>query len=364
MNVGSQTVPGSAVKHGLHIHPPLNFVHDGWPRTHGACTQASWRRMFGSTKTSPLSLVRMATATVALAGCGGAIQKKGGRLRTLRRVMYSSLSDDSESEVPDTPAALLETRRKRRWDKLKESLDWTRYHLNIAVVEAAGEADVRISAGLFERIARFNACAGALPVNVTTTCADGDAVKELRPDILEQLSLGGQWEDCEVEVFDETSLNLYDVLVCLDAGAAEHVEAVLEEAKITPRPPHIVDLSDYGAYLQFRRPESPMKAWVPDYRAVLDPTYDERQAAAEPPCDDALAVWHCMPEDLARLVQPRYEALAAGLSRPNEGVELCDGHIDDDSIAYLAFHLSGLVRFLMDSYPLDLKGGPGYDGPP
>jgi len=273
--------------------------------------------------------------------------------------MYSETSaqEEPDSGVPDTPHALLETRRKRRWEKFKDSLDWTRYHLDVVVVSADGHPDVRLAAGLFERVARFNGCAGALPVNVST-CLDCGSVEELGLRTVEQLRLGGQWSSCDVEVFDETSRNYYDVLVCLDSGASEEVDKILDAARIAPRPPHIIDLSDYGAYLPLRRPESPMKAWVPDYRAILDPTYDERQAAASPPCDDALSIWHCMPEDLARIVQPRYESLASGLGYSDQD-EPYDGRGNDATLAHLAFHMSGLVRFLMDSYPLDLRGGPG-----
>jgi len=284
-------------------------------------------------------------------------RKFAQRRRTDRNVMYTSETIGMEDPgVPDTPHALLETRRETRWRNLKDSLDWTRYHLNVVVVSADNAPDVRLAAGIFERVARFNGCAGALPVFVTT-CLDGTAVPELGLRTVEQLCLGRQWSDCDVEVFDETSRNYYDVLVCLDSGAAERVEQILEASGIMPKPPHIIDLSDYGAYLQLRRPESPMYAWVPDYRAKFDPTFDERQAAARPPCDDALAIWHCMPEDLARIVQPRFEDLSRGLGCLDEA----NG---DDALAHLAFHMSGLVRFLMDSYPLDLQGGPGYDGPP
>ncbi|OLP94850.1 hypothetical protein AK812_SmicGene23075 [Symbiodinium microadriaticum] len=94
-----------------------------------------------------------------------------------------------------------------------------------------------------------------------------------------------------------------------------------------------------------------MKAWVPDWRQVIDPQYDERQEAAAAPKDDALGVWLTVPEDLARLVQPRYERVRQSLSA--DEAKLANGLFGgDDDAAVLTYHVAGLVRFLMDSYPL------------
>jgi len=157
-------------------------------------------------------------------------------------------------------------------------------------------------------------------------------------------------------------MNWMLVIACLDGEARAALEAKTRAADSGELPAHVVDLGDFGAYLELRRTESPIKAWVPDWREKVDPDYDRRQEAAQAPRDDALAVWYSMPEDLARLVQPRY-AKVAGTWAADEwrsGGAPCGG---DDDAATLAFHVSGLVRFLMDSYPLDLHGGPGYIPP-
>lgn len=92
----------------------------------------------------------------------------------------------------------------------------------------------------------------------------------------------------------------------------------------------------------------------------MDPDYDERQSKAEAPLDDALAVWNNVPEDLAQLIQPRYSSVASALATSDDTRGKRGAYGGDDDAAYLGFHMAGLVRFLMDSYPLDLEGGPGY----
>ncbi|CAK0879410.1 unnamed protein product [Prorocentrum cordatum] len=66
------------------------------------------------------------------------------------------------------------------------------------------------------------------------------------------------------QVYGARDLRHYDVAVCVDGGAAESLRGELARAGEDPYPPSIVELADFGAYLEMRRPESPMKAWVPD----------------------------------------------------------------------------------------------------
>lgn len=257
--------------------------------------------------------------------------------------------------TPSSAEELIRARQNSRWSALKESLDWTRYHLQVALV-AKGDDRSLIAAGLFERLARFHSCAGALPVEATAI--DG-IVSGLPVDIVEHLDLARYWTTRQVDALDTNHLHFYDVVACIDAEARESLIAGLPRDSGGVLPAHVVDLGDFGAYLENRRVESPIKAWVPDWREELDPDYDDRQAVAEAPRDDALAVWYSMPEDLARLVQPRYTKVSTTLS----AADMCgsDGSYGgDDDAAVLSFHLAGLVRFLMDSYPLDLQGGPGY----
>lgn len=260
-----------------------------------------------------------------------------------------------EKQLPETPQQLLEARYQQRWASLKEDLDWTRYHLQVVFLEGDGSGRSRVAAGLFERIAQEHSCAGALPVEAATTGGSAGYVSDTAA---EKLKLAPRWTSRDVEEILKTSdLSFYDVVVCVDAEALQQLRGFGE------LPASVVELGDFGPYLDERRPESPMKAWVPDWRQVIDPQYDERQEAAAAPKDDALGVWLTVPEDLARLVQPRYERVRQSLSA--DEAKLANGLFGgDDDAAVLTYHVAGLVRFLMDSYPLDLQGGPGYCGPP
>mmetsp|Transcript_147376 Transcript_147376/g.471190 ORF Transcript_147376/g.471190 Transcript_147376/m.471190 type:complete len:356 (-) Transcript_147376:20-1087(-) len=265
------------------------------------------------------------------------------------------------SDVPGSVAELIVARRESRWAALRDALDWTRYHLQVAILEHGTSGRSRVAAGLFERIANFHSCAGALPMEAATT---GGSVDPLPDNVAERLRLAGHWCEREVAEVDVGSLHFYDVVVCVD-GSASSVLAAKLRAVGKELPPHVVELGDFGAYLELRRPESPIKAWVPDWRAEVDPGYDQRQAEAQAPRDDALAVWHTVPEDLAQLIQPRYALVAQPLADIDAAASGGDGDCvgGDEDAAMLSFHLAGLVRFLMDSYPLDLQGGPGYIPP-
>lgn len=292
-----------------------------------------------------------------LQGLGQAGKALRGRCERTRCACSGA---DGNTGIPASPAQLVAKRRSARWQALHKSLDWTRYHLQIALVEGGTAGHSRVAAGLFERIARFHGCAGALPVEAATV---GLSAAPLDLEVAEALDLAAHWLDRDVERADASSLRFYDVVVCLDAAAAQALSGMLEASNEDPLPPNLVELHDFGAYLELRKPESPMKAWVPDWRQVVDPDFEERQAAASAPRDDALAVWRSLPEDLARRVQPHYEVVTSVLGSPMSANPEMMGN--DDSIhAFLAFHVGGLVRFLMDTYPLDLQGGPGYDGPP
>lgn len=280
-----------------------------------------------------------------------------GDSRNLRSWQRCGASDEG---APRTVGELVLARRQGRWAGLREALDWTRYHLQVAVLESGSTGRSRVAAGLFERLAQFHSCAGALPMEAFSMSA---SAQPLSSDVMQHLRLAGHWADRDVSELDVGSLYLYDVVVCLDAAARE---ALAVQARAIDRdvlPPHVVDLYDFGSYLELRRPESPIKAWVPDWRAKVDPEYDQRQAEAKAPLDDALAVWHSVPGDLASLIQPRYASVAAALDCGGAGRDGGSYRRDDDDSALLSFHLAGLVRFLMDSYPLDLHGGPGYIPP-
>lgn len=261
--------------------------------------------------------------------------------------------------VPRSAQELLKVRREGRWAELRAALDWTRYHLQVAMVEGGGAGRSRVAAGLFERIAQFHSCAGAMPVEALSTSS---VPAPLDRAVAERLHLAEHWTGREVAEADAACLHWYDVVVCIDAQAAETLSAKVAAAGLIALPSHVVQLGDFGAYLELRRSESPIKAWVPDWRAKLDPDYDQRQEEAEAPQDDALAVWHSMPDDLARLVQPRYIRVAGSLTA-DEACGVGAAYGGDEDAAVLAFHIGGLVRFLMDSYPLDLHGGPGYIPP-
>lgn len=294
---------------------------------------------------------------------GGAASERRRRLHGIRGALVAARAEGT----PNTLGELLAAKRSGAWSALTDSLDWTRYHLQVAVVEHGGSGRSRVAAGLFERIARYHSCAGALPAEALTT---GGVVLPVPPSVSDKLNLNSHWIEREVYPMEASYLGHYDVVACVDARAKCEIAAMLRaqgRAGSQPLPPHVVELGDFGAYLEMRRVESPMKAWVPDWRAQIDPDYDRRQAEAQAPRDDALGVWHSMPEDLACLVQPRYARVAASLTaddaaRATNSPGYCEYGGDDDA-AVLAFHVAGLVRFLMDSYPLDLHGGPGYVPP-
>lgn len=281
--------------------------------------------------------------------------RSGGSLICQRSALQGRQGAFSDPGVPTSAQDLLLLRRNGRWADLRSVLDWTRYHLQIAIVEHTGGVRSRIAAGMFERIASFHGCAGALPVEAAT--AQGRAVK-VPHRIAKQLRLASYWIDREVDELDAASLGLYDVVVCIDMESRRALEVQFQgdEAGL---PLHVVDAGDFGPYLELRKSESPIKAWVPDWREKLDPGYDERQAASSPPQDDALAIWHSMPTDLAQLVHPHYSAVSNTITASDFRAVSSKFGGDKDA-ASLAFHTAGLVRFLMDSYPLELQGGPGY----
>lgn len=311
------------------------------------------------------------TLAPAVVGFAGALAPKplarrrareaAAHCRPRRGLQSSSIprpASSSETGGPRTPAELAEERRQGRWAELRDELDWTRYHLQVLVVERGGSGRARIAAGLFERVAQFHSCAGALPVEAAT--AGGGPCLALPGDLAEELNVAGHWVQRDVDDVSADTLNWYDVVVCVDGGARGALGAMLQGVGGGGAlPPHVVDLGDFGPYLELRKAESPMKAWVPDWREEFDPGYEVRVAAAPAPRDDALAVWRSLPEDLAQRIHPKYAEVARTVTASDMSGE--DGTFGgDDDVATLAFHAAGLVRFLMDSYPLDLHGGPGY----
>lgn len=322
-------------------------------RAHAPC----WLLLWGCCSLLGRSLLQRPALLGAPSARGSRRRSRGrpGAAADRGRALPRAASGEA---LPASPSQLLAERRARRWDLFRDSLDWTRYHLDVVFVEHGGTGGSRRAAGLFERVARFHGCAGALPAVIGTT---GCPSPELDPEEARRLEIGPQWLDADAEPYDAPSLRHYDAVVCVDAGAAEFFRAALGELGEDAYPANVVELSDFGAYLELRRPESPMKAWVPDYRAVLDPGYDDRQAGAVAPMDDALAVWKELPEDLAQMIQPHYEGITSYTSLGGGEGDASRAGYDD---ALLAFHVGGLVRFLMDTYPLDLRGGPGYCGPP